>query len=101
MLSLHLYTKIIPKINSILPRISARQSFLNHPPVQNANQSPLISSCLIIQQKRTGTARPKCKINFDFFFSSKLNFNSTVYIYFSKKTKGQTSKNFRIQTKKN
>ena len=56
--SLQLYTKIIPRVNSI---VSKRQAFLNHP-VQNAIQSTLISSNLIIQQKRTGTAKPKCKL---------------------------------------
>ncbi|GBB83598.1 hypothetical protein RclHR1_01030013 [Rhizophagus clarus] len=60
MSTLHLYTKIIPKINSIVPRMSVGQSFLNHP-IQNVIQSPLISSSLIIQQKRTGTAKPKLR----------------------------------------
>ncbi|RIA84680.1 hypothetical protein C1645_406635 [Glomus cerebriforme] len=60
MSSLHLYTKIIPRI-TIIPRISTRQSFLNHYPIQNAIQSPLISTSLFIQQKRTGTARAKVK----------------------------------------
>ncbi|CAB4382711.1 hypothetical protein RhiirA5_396563 [Rhizophagus irregularis] len=61
MLSLHLYTKIIPGVNSIIPRTSIGQSFLTRHPIQNAIQSPLISSSLIIQQKRTGTAKPKYK----------------------------------------
>ncbi|CAI2166825.1 9531_t:CDS:10 [Funneliformis geosporum] len=55
-----LYTKILPKINSIIPRVNARRSFLD-PPILSAIRPPLISSSLIIQQKRTGTARPKLK----------------------------------------
>jgi hypothetical protein len=59
MTSLHLYTKIIPGINSIIPKTRVGHYFLNRHPIQNAIQSPLISSSLIIQQKRTGTAKPK------------------------------------------